>query len=211
MPVDLRAHRARIGKFVSHHGIMHTYQCNSDKSPRPWGYPGVTAGFVVLAVLSTIVAVGIWVAPTQGPSASTAPVAHCQLPGRKPLTDSMSVPFVWPLLGNKGAEWHAIDGNVSNSGSRKKPPTYKSPIQLVDNLRSQTNMGSSVMVVNCGLTGDHSHVGPVGSARPGKLYFILLCVLPSSVFRFVLRSVVYRCVFGDSNSHPLWCDFRHDL
>ena len=93
MPVDLRAHRARKGKFVSRHGRMHTRHCNSDKSPRPWGHPGVTAGFVVLAVL-----------PTHGPSPSAAPVALCQLPGRKPLIALMSVPFVGPLLGNKGAD-----------------------------------------------------------------------------------------------------------
>ena len=69
--------------------------------PMPVDLRAHRAGFVVLAVLLTIVTVGIWVAPTHGPSASTAPVAHCQLPGRKPLTDRMSVPFVGAIAGQQ--------------------------------------------------------------------------------------------------------------
>ncbi|KAK2193747.1 hypothetical protein NP493_7g07014 [Ridgeia piscesae] len=57
----------------------------------------MTAGLVALAVLATIVAVGIWAVPLLGPSAPAATVAD-----RKPLTDRIPAPFVRPRLGNKG-------------------------------------------------------------------------------------------------------------
>ena len=68
----------------------------------------MTAGFVVLAILPMIVAVGIWAAPSRAPSASAAPVA-----GREPLTELTHIVFVRPLLGNKGV--HIINGNVVNT------------------------------------------------------------------------------------------------
>jgi len=73
---------------------------------------------------------------------------------------------------------------------------YKCPRKTCGNPKKSNQHGiSSVMVVNCGLTDDHAHVGDVGSARPGKCYLILVRVVDSLS--------LYRCIFGDRTSHPL--------
>ena len=65
-----------------------------------------------------IVAVGVWAAPSRGPSASAAPVA-----GREPLTELTHIVFVRPLLGNKGV--HIINGNVVNTKQLDSDKTEK--------------------------------------------------------------------------------------
>jgi len=93
MPVDLLTHRPA--------------QDNWCRVTEEWIF-AMTAGLVALAVLATIVAVGIWAVPLLGPSAPAATVAD-----RKPLTDRIPAPFVRPRLGNKGV--HCVNGNVNVS------------------------------------------------------------------------------------------------
>ena len=68
----------------------------------------------------------------------------------KPLTDRAPIPFVRPLLGNKGV--NSLSGSVNKSGSTlngnstRKQPTYKFPCKTCGK-RVKSNQ-SSVMAVN---------------------------------------------------------------